>query len=344
VSIFARTRSGVVRAGRARTLLGGGTAVVAAAVLIAPAAANAAAPSPAKPAGHIGGIVPVHGQAKANHLRTSSSDMSYHGGPVMTTNTVYAIYWAPSDDSGVTFSDTNYQTIVNQFLDDVATAQDATGNVYGIDTQYYNASGTHIANESKFGGGYLDSTPAGSYTSCSDTYTPGKCVTDSQIQAEVKAFMSAHGISASPTTLFAVFTAPGIGSCDSSSSCAFSQYCAYHGDFSSGGQTVYYANMPYVGTDLNNCGTGQSPNGDANADSEINVLSHETNEAITDEQLNAWYDKRGYEIGDKCAWNFGTALGGSSQKGTEYNQVINTHDYYVQQEWSNKVSACALKA
>jgi hypothetical protein len=49
----------------------------------------------------------------------------------------------------------------------------------------------------------------------------------------------------------------------------------------------------------------------------------------------------GNEIGDKCAWNFGTALGSTGSG--EYNQVINGHDYYLQQEWSNVSSGCALK-
>jgi hypothetical protein len=141
--------------------------------------------------------------------------------------------------------------------------------------------------------------------------------------------------------MFMLLTGPGIGSCtdSTSSECAFSYYCAYHGSFTAGGSTYIYANMPYAGIDLSACGSGQSPNGDPAADSEINVLSHEHNEAITDPQLNAWYDRRGSEIGDKCAWNFGTATGTS---GSEYNQTINGHSYYLQQEWSNKVAGCAL--
>jgi hypothetical protein len=87
------------------------------------------------------------------------------------------------------------------------------------------------------------------------------------------------------------------------------------------------------------CGSGQSPNND-DADSTINVLSHEHNEAITDPLGNAWYDRRGAENGDKCAWNFGTALGGAPEH--LYNQVIGTGTYYLQQEWSNRSSGCVL--
>jgi hypothetical protein len=103
---------------------------------------------------------------------------------------------------------------------------------------------------------------------------------------------------------------------------------------------VLYANQPYTQTSPSGCGSGQSPSGDAAADSTINVVSHEHNEAITDALGNAWFDRRGYENGDKCAWNFGVALG--SNGNGQYNQVINGHDYYLQQEWSNHSSGCVL--
>ncbi len=85
-----------------------------------------------------------------------------------------------------------------------------------------------------------------------------------------------------------------------------------------------------------NCDEGQYPNGD-DADSTLNVTSHEHNEAITDFQLNAWYDAAGYENGDKCAWDFGTVSG---PNGAEYNQTINGHHYFLQREYSNDGHAC----
>jgi hypothetical protein len=163
------------------------------------------------------------------------------------------------------------------------------------------------------------------------------CLSDAQIQNEILTVMGSHGWSASASNFFLMMTAKGIGSCTSTTSCAFSQYCAYHGNASG----LYYANMPYTDTVPAACDSGQYPNGDRAADSEINIISHEHNEAITDKQLNAWYDRRGFEIGDKCAWNFGSASGTS---GAEYNQTINGHHYFVQQEYSNRVSNCALHA
>jgi hypothetical protein len=100
-----------------------------------------------------------------------------------------------------------------------------------------------------------------------------------------------------------------------------------------------YANQPYANYVPAACGTGQHPNGD-DADDTLNVLSHEHNEAITDPQGTAWYDRQGYENGDKCSWNFGTALG-STGPGL-YNQAIGAGKYYLQQEWSNARGGCVL--
>jgi hypothetical protein len=90
--------------------------------------------------------------------------------------------------------------------------------------------------------------------------------------------------------------------------------------------------MPYTGYSAAACGSGVSPSGNSDADSTINVTSHEANETITDEWGNAWFDRRGYENGDKCAWNFGSGSGA--------NQTINGHLYYLQGEWSNQSSGC----
>jgi hypothetical protein len=134
--------------------------------------------------------------------------------------------------------------------------------------------------------------------------------------------------------MFFVFTPQNVGSCfDDGSACAYTGYCAYHGDTPSG---AIYANQPYAAAA--GCDEGQYPNGASNqADPTINVVSHEHMEAITDPQLNAWFDAAGYEIGDKCAWDFGAVQGSN---GSEYNQTINSHHYFLQREYSNSGSAC----
>jgi Phosphate-induced protein 1 conserved region len=97
--------------------------------------------------------------------------------------------------------------------------------------------------------------------------------------------------------------------------------------------------MPYTATLAEGCMTKQSPNNDYDADSTINVTSHEQMEAVTDPLINAWYDANQYEIGDKCAWNFGSV----SLNGGKANVEWNGHYYLVQQEWSNARKGCTLQ-
>ena len=305
------------------------------ALVVGPLSAQAAdgtagPPTPASPAGRPLGVVPARGQA--NHRPGSGSNLTYHSGPVMRTNTTYAIYWVPP---GYTVS-AGYESIINGFFQNVQGDDGKASNVYYSDTQYYDSTNGYISYSSHVGGTYVDTVALPS-SGCSDSYT-AVCLSDAQIQAEIDRVATLKGWTRGQDTLFFMFTAKGIGSC-SGGSCAFSQYCAYHSWFGSGATLTLYANMPYADTVPAACDAGQHPNGD-DADATINVTSHEHNEAITDEQGSAWYDSRGYEDGDKCAWNFGVALG-STQYG-QYNQVINGANYYLQQEWSNHSSGCVL--
>ena len=290
--------------------------------------AGAAPPSPSQPAGPELGVVPPHNQLGSPG--GAGGNLSYHGGRVMLVNKVYAIYWTPANFG----MQTGYDSTINSFFTNVAHDNGQTSNVYYSDTQYTNGSGSHIAYSSSLGGSYVD-TAALPTSGCSDSYT-SVCLTDGQIQSEIRRVVGLKGWSADQNTEVFMFTGSGIGSCYNNSSCAFSQYCAYHSNI---GGTYQYANMPYAMTVPAACDSGQHPNNN-DADATINVTSHEHNEAITDPLGSAWYDKRGYENGDKCAWKFGTSLGGGS--GSKYNQVINGSHYYLQQEWSNYSSNCVL--
>jgi hypothetical protein len=109
---------------------------------------------------------------------------------------------------------------------------------------------------------------------------------------------------------------------------------------------IVYANDPYV-TGLAGCDSGNHPNGTSSDGVLMGGLSHEHNESITDpEPNNAWTDigGSGGENGDKCRTfaegsEFGTPLG-TAGNGSTYNQLINGHPYWYQQEWSNQANRC----
>lgn len=306
------------------------TCLVAVCLVVAAVAAQAAVAKPGAAPGRMRGIVFAHSRA-ASH-RAGSGNLLYHNGPVQHTNAVYAIYWVPSGTS----VQSGYQSVISGFFSNVAAASGATTNVYYSDTQYYDTTGS-IAYSSSFKGAVND-TDALPASGCKDSYT-STCLTDQQLQTEIAKVISANQLPTGAGVEYFLFTPKNVGSCNGSS-CSYSSYCAYHSNFTDGGSEVLYANMPYAAYVPAACGSGQSPNGN-DADSTINVTSHEHNETITDPLGSAWFDRTGYENGDKCAWNFGSPLGGSS--GAEYNQVIGSGHYYLQQEWSNHSSGCVLK-
>ena len=106
---------------------------------------------------------------------------------------------------------------------------------------------------------------------------------------------------------------------------------------------MIYANEPYEGA-LGGCsGPGQGFPNDEDADTTINTISHEHNESITDRSATAGSPRTASENGDLCAYNYGTPAG-TAPNGQPYNQLINGHDYSLQQEFSDKGSGCFQNA
>jgi hypothetical protein len=87
--------------------------------------------------------------------------------------------------------------------------------------------------------------------------------------------------------------------------------------------------------------TSVSPNGLPGPDAMASVIAHELEEAATDPDLNAWYDRRGYENADKCAWTFGTTY--TTANGSKANMKLGGLDFLIQRNWVNASGGyCAL--
>jgi hypothetical protein len=280
--------------------------------------------------GHARGVVFSRHYVHAAGTASGSGQLLYHSGPVMHTNKTYAIYWVPSGYS----MQTGYSALINQYFTDVAADSGKTTNVYYTATQYYDGSG-HVQYSSSFGGSYTDTSPMPA-SGCTDSYTT-ICLTAVPLRAELQKDVAANGWPVGPSTEFFLFTAKGVGGCSGSSFCAFSTYCGYHSSIGSGSTEILYANMPYADTARNVCDGGQHPNWN-NADATISIASHEHNETITDPRGNAWYDTTGAEDGDKCAWIFGPLTGTTT--GGKWNQTVNGHHYFLQEEYSNHDVGC----
>ncbi len=232
-----------------------------------------------------------------------------------------------------------YEAGVNGYLQDVAHDSGGSNNVYSVATQYSDNTGS-IAYSQTFGGTYIDGTafPANGCTTASST-----CLTQAQLVTAIQRDMQAKGWTGSGTKIYTILLPAGVDTCfdgNPNDGCASNAFCAYH----SAVNTTIYAVEPFNASFTCSGATEQlNPQGFPNGpeiDETVNTTSHEMNEAITDPYLNAWYSAAGNENGDMCAWWFGAPIG-TTGSGQPYNQVINGHDYSLQQEWSNAANAGA---
>lgn len=286
--------------------------------------------------GHAIHIFPTVSLAPA--LPPDVGPLVYHGGPVIqTTLTTYAIFWVPAklQNGGATGMTAHYQTVESNLLRDY--------EAHGIDnnnTQYFQTTATgakqYIQNKGTFGGSYIDTDPYPA-SGCSDTATPGNCITDAQLETELLKVMGIKGWTGGLTKIFLVFTSSNEGSCfdSSGSSCAYTDYCAYH-SYIGGTVPIVYGNEPFGNPSTCQTTGTPSPNSDVPADTAATSASHEITEAVTDPELNAWFTAGGSEIGDLCAYNYGPNTFDSAKA----NQWWNGRFYELQTEYSNHVLGC----
>jgi hypothetical protein len=272
----------------------------------------------------------------------AASNLVYHGGPVMTSNTNYAFYWVPS---GSPAYPSGYQTGVDRYLEDLAHDSGGNQNVDSVATQYTNGAAEAVSYDSHFAGAIIDTTPYPKNGCKAATI----CLTDGQLQAEIKSYVTSHGLPQDLAHEYFMLTPPGVEDCfgaggaECSAGSSHPTYCAYHGSISVSGGVIVYANDPYVGG-ISGCDSGEHPNDNKSDSALLGGLSHEHNESTTDPELNAWYGPEGEENGDKCrtfeeASEYGAPLG-TAPDGARYNQLINGDEYWYQQEWSNEGSTC----
>jgi len=196
---------------------------------------------------------------------------------------------------------------------------DLSGSSYEhINTTYYDGSNTHVAGTMTFSG------------SDTDNYSRGTTLTDNDIQTIVGGHCGAVGMgNCDPNAIYFVLTSADVK--ESSGFC--SQYCGWHTHANVSGKNLRFA---FVGNP-DQCPSGceeqtTSPNGNAGADGMASIIAHESEEAISDPDINAWYDRRGEENADKCAWTFGTES--SASNGSKYN-FSGSKKWLIQQNWVN---------
>lgn len=259
----------------------------------------------------------------------------YHGGPVLQAATrVAAVYWsltriyANGPIVGTFGPGSADASLVGFFLNHLGGSP-----YYNINATYTNGAGQHIVNSVTYTQYWANAVGAPTGT---------QSVSNAQMVNMLQLGFTSGALKYDPATLYAIFTAGkvnlggGFGT----------QYCAYHtrGTIVVNGQsrTVLFAAMPYDYAYPSACTSGfAAANGgvDPGADYEVNTLAHETEETTTDELGNAWFDARGFENADKCAWTWGATY--STPAHGVANMVLGGKNFLVQRNWL-ETGGCAL--
>jgi serine protease len=202
----------------------------------------------------------------------STSGLKWWGGHVQHTPKIYLIFWG----SAWTTSNSVYNTAI-KFLRGLSGSQ-----WNGAVTQYYDST-AHISNDAAVSGIWID------------TSSVPSSPTSSQVGAEaergVKHFGYAGAIANYVVAIEHAHSPSGFGT----------QWCAWHSEESETQGTVSFTDLPYMPDAGWACGAG-SVNSPGTNDGVSIVGGHEEAETQTDPQLHGWYDSKGYEIGDLCAW------------------------------------------
>jgi hypothetical protein len=250
--------------------------------------------------------------------------VTYQGGPVMHTMTVYVVFWLPSGHMYSDVGTAHFEGLIQRYFHDVGGT-----SYYNIATQYWDTATGFILNQVALGGVYVDTHPYPHAGTRDDPLVP------SDIAAEVQAVVSARNWTRDTSHVVFVYTAYGAEMCDGGSGglCTFPHgsqqvFCGYH---STTNDNTIFAEI----ADTQGCTGGayaapyDSPNGDRLADEALITTSHEQFESATDPDTHGWWggDASTGEIGDKCEQSYQeVTLGG--------------HPYWVQPEWSDRSNSC----
>jgi hypothetical protein len=257
-------------------------------------AATAEAAGPSINAGPQAGTVWQRGlKTAAGH--TQSPNLIYHGGPVRTSGTsVFPIFW------GTTWTDAK-GTAPAAIISGIQSFYGSVGGTsyLGTNSEYYDTSKTFVST-SVTGGAYrIDNSQAVS-----------RAPQTSDILAEVAREYPTPTAGA----YYPVYVDQPRG---------HAGYCAWHSSGTINGVQVQFGFFFKLDGD-----PGCDPRSTVTSNEGLaalgNVSGHELSEMLTDPQLNAWYDSKGAENSDKCAWTFGSpsvSLHGTSWK--------------IQGNWSN---------
>ena len=265
----------------------------------------------------IRGMLPQSGHS-GSPGRQDPADLQFHGGATIPTAVHHAVF--VNADSACPAN--------SCWGDPIGFLRDLNRSDFIHVTDQY--VGAHGNNRYPVGNNFVAPYPVG-----------GNPLTDDDMQAIAYAAAKAshqHGYG----HIFHIFLKPGQDVCFDASFtvCASNVFCAYHFSFDSDIGHVIYSVEPFA--DVPGCRVPPgTPNGQL-VDSTDDALSHESIEAITDPDGDAWWnshnlDNFGAEIADECIF---LTFGATEVFSDPVTVRLNGKRYAIQSEYSNIGHTC----
>ena len=253
----------------------------------------------------------------ATNKPASTNGILYHGGPVMRANTVNVYFiWYGNWTNGPKTSDRQHTVSLLDILF-APTRGIGSSSYFKINTTYSDTVGHPTGN-------------IGLVASTTNNYSRGKKLADADVQTIVSSAISSRALPKDSNGLYFVLTASDVT--ETSGFCT--KYCGWHTSGLIGGTDIKYAFVGNSDRCPNSCEMqAVSPNGNSGADGMASIMAHEAAEAVSDPDLNAWYDSAGNENEDKCAWKFGPVTGVLGHGA--YNQTFGAYNWLIQMNWEN---------
>jgi hypothetical protein len=251
-------------------------------------------------------------QAVQSNVVVTGNGIDYHGGSLMLgPHNVYLIWYG-------NWSQNNATTILPKFISNLSSTA-----YFNIDSTYTDGSGTSIGNTVSLEGQVFDN------------YSHGTVLSDQGIVGTVSTALQSGSLPADPNGIYFVLSSADVDEKGSSGEFCV-DFCGFHNHATLSGTDIKYAFVGNAARCLSNCASpnlGIGPNGNAGADAMASIMAHELNEAVTDPDLNAWFDSSGEEVADKCNFIFGSVF--TAPNGAPANVTLGDRNFLIQKNWIN---------
>jgi hypothetical protein len=276
-----------------------------------------------------------------------ATEVVYHGGRVMRGVTIHTVFWAPAGyrfDGSPGAGVPGYEPLIKQFLVDAAHGGPANADVFSTLAQFHDQTGpgsTELSYDPVSDSTDLTAPFPARSAQCASPSGTATCITDAEVQRQLDSVIAGQNPRARGlTNLWIVLLPPNVDTCIMAGSCASNAFAGFHAVFDRGHGTTVYVPVPDPLVEQTPP-PGSDPQGNPEAELALDVVAHEVEEAVTDPYGTGWMDPTGLETGDKCELGPqpGTPLG-YAPDGAPYNQLLNGHEYLLQEMWSNDAGGC----